>query len=112
MSTPLFQKDKTNKLSSTKVGGRMTAAYWENIFTAKERGKHVVWYNGAAMNPLFQAAGLEWCHGEASPLGWPPSISRNPPRPPGRVRIHRRIVFLCPDPPGMRRADPAESRRE
>ncbi len=65
MSTPLFQKDKTNKLSSTKVGGRMTAAYWENIFTAKERGKHVVWYNGAAMNPLFQAAGLEWCHGEA-----------------------------------------------
>ncbi|MGH3895717.1 MAG: 2-hydroxyacyl-CoA dehydratase subunit D [Rhodococcus qingshengii] len=43
----------------------MTADYWENIFTAKERGKHVVWYNGAALNPLFQAAGLEWCHGEA-----------------------------------------------
>ncbi len=65
MSTELFAKDKTNKLSSTRVGGKMTADYWENIFTAKERGKHVVWYNGAAMNPLFQAAGLEWCHGEA-----------------------------------------------
>ena len=25
----------------------------------------MVWYNGAALNPIFQAAGLEWCHGEA-----------------------------------------------
>ena len=58
-------QDKTNRLKSTRLGGKMTADYWENIFTAKERGKHVVWYNGAAMNPLFQAAGLEWCHGEA-----------------------------------------------
>ncbi|MGW0035127.1 2-hydroxyacyl-CoA dehydratase [Gordonia desulfuricans] len=65
MTSELFQKNKTNKLASTRVGGKMTADYWENIFTAKERGKHVVWYNGAAMNPLFQAAGLEWCHGEA-----------------------------------------------
>jgi benzoyl-CoA reductase/2-hydroxyglutaryl-CoA dehydratase subunit BcrC/BadD/HgdB len=31
----------------------------------RERGSHVVWYNGAALNPIFQAAGLEWCHGEA-----------------------------------------------
>jgi benzoyl-CoA reductase/2-hydroxyglutaryl-CoA dehydratase subunit BcrC/BadD/HgdB len=60
-----LNKDKTNRLSSTRIGGKMTADYWENIFTAKERGKHVVWYNGAALNPLFQAAGLEWCHGEA-----------------------------------------------
>ncbi|MDV7241620.1 2-hydroxyacyl-CoA dehydratase family protein [Rhodococcus oxybenzonivorans] len=58
-------QDKTNRLSSTRVGGKMTADYWDNIFTAKERGKHVVWYNGSALNPIFQAAGLEWCHGEA-----------------------------------------------
>ena len=24
-----------------------------------------MWYNGAAVNPIFEAAGLEWCHGEA-----------------------------------------------
>lgn len=65
MAIDQMNKDKTNRLSSTRVGGKMTADYWENIFTAKERGKHVVWYNGAALNPLFQAAGLEWCHGEA-----------------------------------------------
>ena len=57
--------EKANRLASTRAGGRMVADYWDNIFTAKERGKHVVWYNGAALNPLFQAAGLEWCHGEA-----------------------------------------------
>ncbi|MCX4096698.1 2-hydroxyacyl-CoA dehydratase subunit D [Nocardia sp. alder85J] len=56
---------KANRLTSTRVAGRLVADYWENIFTAEERGKHVVWYNGAALNPLFQAAGLEWCHGEA-----------------------------------------------
>ncbi|MEN0138067.1 MAG: 2-hydroxyacyl-CoA dehydratase family protein [Rhodococcus sp. (in: high G+C Gram-positive bacteria)] len=65
MSIATPQKDKTNRLSSTRVGGKMTADYWDNIFTAKERGKHVVWYNGSALNPIFQAAGLEWCHGEA-----------------------------------------------
>jgi benzoyl-CoA reductase/2-hydroxyglutaryl-CoA dehydratase subunit BcrC/BadD/HgdB len=65
MSVEQRQQSKANRLSSTRVGGKMTADYWENIFTAKERGKHVVWYNGAAMNPIFQAAGLEWCHGEA-----------------------------------------------
>ena len=24
-----------------------------------------MWYNGSAVNPFFQAAGLAWCHGEA-----------------------------------------------
>ncbi|MCU1671431.1 MAG: Benzoyl-CoA reductase subunit [Blastococcus sp.] len=43
----------------------MVADYWENVFTARERGQQVVWYNGSAVNPIFQAAGLEWCHGEA-----------------------------------------------
>lgn len=57
--------DKSNRLSSTKMGGKMVSDYWENIFSARERGKTVVWYNGTALNPIFQAAGLEWCHGEA-----------------------------------------------
>ncbi len=65
MAITQLDADKSNRLSSTKAGGKLVADYWENIFTAKERGKHVVWYNGAAMNPIFQAAGLEWCHGEA-----------------------------------------------
>lgn len=59
------QPDKSNRLLSTRNGGKMVSEYWENIFTAKERGKTVVWYNGTALNPIFQAAGLEWCHGEA-----------------------------------------------
>jgi benzoyl-CoA reductase/2-hydroxyglutaryl-CoA dehydratase subunit BcrC/BadD/HgdB len=63
--TPKAGPDRSNRLAATKAGGRMVAEYWENIFTAKERGKHVVWYNGTALNPIFQAAGLEWCHGEA-----------------------------------------------
>jgi benzoyl-CoA reductase subunit B len=55
----------SNRLTSTKLAGQMVREYWDRIFTAKERGAHVVWYNGAALNPIFQAAGLEWCHGEA-----------------------------------------------
>ncbi len=43
----------------------MVADYWEDLFTARERGKQIVWYNGGALNPILQAAGLAWCHGEA-----------------------------------------------
>lgn len=57
--------DKSNRLASTRNGGKLVSDYWENIFTARERNKAVVWYNGVALNPIFQAAGLEWCHGEA-----------------------------------------------
>jgi benzoyl-CoA reductase/2-hydroxyglutaryl-CoA dehydratase subunit BcrC/BadD/HgdB len=62
---PVELASKVNRLNVTKDGGRMVSDYWENIFTARERGKRVVWYNGSAVNPIFQAAGLEWCHGEA-----------------------------------------------
>jgi hypothetical protein len=58
-------EDKSNRLGMTRVGGRMIADYWEDLFTARERGKKIVWYNGGALNPMFQAAGLAWCHGEA-----------------------------------------------
>jgi benzoyl-CoA reductase subunit B len=55
--------------SSNKIviptASNMVGDYWNNLFTAKERGQQVVWYNGSAVNPIFQAAGLEWCHGEA-----------------------------------------------
>jgi len=57
--------DRSNRLSVTKLGGKMVADYWANVFTARERGEKVVWYNGSAVNPFFQAAGLVWCHGEA-----------------------------------------------
>lgn len=57
--------DRTNRLASTREGNRMVAAYWDDLFTARERGKQIVWYNGGALNPIFQAAGLAWCHGEA-----------------------------------------------
>ncbi|HEY4004908.1 MAG TPA: 2-hydroxyacyl-CoA dehydratase family protein [Pseudonocardia sp.] len=53
------------RLEINKAGGQMVTDYWDNIFTARERGQKVVWYNGSAVNPIFQAAGLAWCHGEA-----------------------------------------------
>jgi benzoyl-CoA reductase subunit B len=55
----------SNRLSSTKSGGKLVKDYWDRLFTARDRGATVVWYNGAALNPIFQAAGIEWCHGEA-----------------------------------------------
>jgi benzoyl-CoA reductase subunit B len=57
--------NKLNRLTATAGAGAMTSAYWDRIFTARERGADVVWYNGSAVNVIFQAAGLEWCHGEA-----------------------------------------------
>ncbi|MFF3380446.1 2-hydroxyacyl-CoA dehydratase subunit D [Streptomyces sp. NPDC002680] len=58
-------EDKSNRLAVTRRGGQMITDYWEDLFTARERGKQIVWYNGGALNPIFQAAGLAWCHGEA-----------------------------------------------
>jgi len=54
-----------NRLISTRAGGALVKDYWDRLFTARDRGATVVWYNGAALNPIFQAAGIEWCHGEA-----------------------------------------------
>src|SRR6266567_6420882 len=47
-----------NRLTSTKIAGGMVKEYWDRLFTARERGAPVVWYNGAALNPFFQAAGI------------------------------------------------------
>ncbi|MCB1668228.1 MAG: 2-hydroxyacyl-CoA dehydratase family protein [Porticoccaceae bacterium] len=55
----------SNRLESTQKGGKMVKDYWDRLFSANERGAKVVWYNGSAVNPLFQAAGLEYCHSEA-----------------------------------------------
>jgi benzoyl-CoA reductase subunit B len=57
--------DKSNRLSITRAGGQLITAYWEDLFSAREQGKQIVWYNGGALNPMFQAADLAWCHGEA-----------------------------------------------
>jgi benzoyl-CoA reductase/2-hydroxyglutaryl-CoA dehydratase subunit BcrC/BadD/HgdB len=58
-------EDRSNRLSQTRAGGQLVTKYWDELFTARERGKQIVWYNGGAVNPFFQAAGLAWCHGEA-----------------------------------------------
>lgn len=57
--------NRANPLTVTRSGGQLIADYWEDVFTAREQGKKIVWYNGGALNPMFQAAGLAWCHGEA-----------------------------------------------
>jgi benzoyl-CoA reductase/2-hydroxyglutaryl-CoA dehydratase subunit BcrC/BadD/HgdB len=64
MTTTVSDKSP-RRLEINKAGGKMIADYWDNVFTARERGEKVVWYNGSAVNPIFQAAGLVWCHGEA-----------------------------------------------
>ena len=58
-------QDRSNRLSVTRAGGQLITDYWDDLFTAREQGKQIVWYNGGALNPFFQAAGLAWCHGEA-----------------------------------------------
>jgi benzoyl-CoA reductase subunit B len=58
-------QDRSNRLSVTRAGGQLITNYWDNLFQAREQGKQIVWYNGGALNPIFQAAGLAWCHGEA-----------------------------------------------
>lgn len=63
--TEVRQPSGANRLKSNDSGRHMISDYWDRIFTANERGAKVVWYNGAALNPIFQAAGLEWAHGEA-----------------------------------------------
>ena len=50
---------------ATRPAGSSSPDYWDNLFAAREQGKQIVWYNGGALNPIFQAAGLAWCHGEA-----------------------------------------------
>jgi benzoyl-CoA reductase/2-hydroxyglutaryl-CoA dehydratase subunit BcrC/BadD/HgdB len=62
---PAPPEDKSNRLAVTRAGGRLITDYWDDLFTAREQGKQIVWYNGGALNPIFQAAGLAWCHGEA-----------------------------------------------
>ena len=58
-------KDRSNRLSVTRAGGQLITDYWDDLFAAREQGRQIVWYNGGALNPIFQAAGLAWCHGEA-----------------------------------------------
>ena len=57
---------RSNRLKATKLNNKMVTEYWESLFRAKEEGKLVCWYEGVAINPILQAAGLAWCHGEAA----------------------------------------------
>lgn len=65
MSTAIREPSKVNRLRASDAGRHMVSDYWERIFTIKERGTQLAWYNGGALNPIFQAAGIEWAHGEA-----------------------------------------------
>src|ERR1035437_9305493 len=60
-------QDRSNRLSVTRSGGQLITDYCDNLFQARERGKQIVWYNGGALNPIFQAAGLAWGHGAPRP---------------------------------------------
>lgn len=56
---------RANRLAATKIGGKLVNDYWENLFTARDEGKKVVWYNGTYIPAFFQAHDLAWVHGEA-----------------------------------------------
>lgn len=56
---------RANRLRVTKLNNQMVTEYWESLFRAPEEGRLVCWYEGVAINPILQAAGLAWCHGEA-----------------------------------------------
>lgn len=56
---------KANRLKATKLGSAIVNDYWADLFSAKEAGKKVVWYNGTYIPPFFQAHDLAWVHGEA-----------------------------------------------
>src|SRR6201986_2456979 len=49
----------------SRAGGQLVADYSDNLLSARGEGKQIVWSNGGALNPIFQAGGLAWCHGEA-----------------------------------------------
>ena len=59
------QIKRANRLEATKLNNRMVTDYWEDLFRAKDEGRFVCWYEGVAINPILQAAGVAWCHGEA-----------------------------------------------
>ena len=37
---------RANRLQATKLNNKMVTEYWEDLFTAKEQGKMVCWYEG------------------------------------------------------------------
>lgn len=55
----------SNRLKTTSLNNKMVTAYWDDLFSAKEDGKQVCWFEGVAINPLLQAMDISWCHGEA-----------------------------------------------
>ena len=99
----------SNRLASTKLGGQMIKDYWERMFTARERGAHVVWYNGAAAEPDLPGGR----HRVVPRRGVLGAAGRDAPRGPGAarrrgVRLHRRAVLLRAHAPRLRRADQAQ----
>src|SRR3984885_2619487 len=56
---------KANRLAATKFGGQIVHDYWSDLFSAKDDGRKVIWYNGTYIPPMFQTMDLAWVHGEA-----------------------------------------------
>src|ERR1017187_5492014 len=73
-------QDRSNRLSVTRSGGQLITDYWDNLFQAREQGKQIVWYNGGALNPIFQAAGLAWRPGAPPPPAVPAAARGGRPR--------------------------------
>ena len=83
--------DKSSRLASTQArredGRRLLG---QHLHREASAARHVVWYNGSALNPMFQAAGLEWCHGEAFAARLAAQHLEGPAQAGGRgVRLHR-----------------------
>lgn len=65
MSAASIPAKKANRLNTASLNNQMVNDYWTGVFNAKKEGRLVCWYEGVAINPLMQAAGVSWVHGEA-----------------------------------------------
>ena len=102
------QIKRANRLKATKLNNRMVTDYWEDLFRAKDEGRFVCWYEGVAINPILQAAGVAWCHGEAMSALLAARNEEGPGATGGRgVGLRPRALLLCPHAYRLRRAHAA-----
>jgi len=107
----LRQWPRANRLKATEAWRGSVNDYWTDLFTAKEEGRKVVWYNGTHMPPFFQAHDLAWVHGEACVgLISPPSMVSCPRRRPARIAAM--IANSAPTPNPSRTGADQHPRRQ
>ena len=66
-------EDRSNRLSVTRAGGQLITDYWDDLFTAREQGKQIVWYNGGAVNPFLHLS-LHLAVAEQLAIDQPPGL--------------------------------------